>query len=261
MSADESVIAFTAAVAALVIWGIWLTVAAHTLLLARPGRRLTGVVLTLLTSLALVVVALFAGADPRVRSGAGYIVLFVAAAADTLAAITLAGSALGLPMLDGFVRRKNWAVGWAVAGLWLGTGLVNAGANVGRGDNIYTTLGPLVLALGTLLVLTTILAAATGRFRAVRLDRDTPAGVRAGALFVAWGLVLGRAVAGDWESTRRTWEDFLAYGWPALVFLGAAIVVERTLRPSVARPHVPWLAGVGPALAYVAAAVELVLRW
>jgi hypothetical protein len=221
--------------------------------LARSGRRWAAVVV-LLVALGLVAAALATGADPQVRSNPGYILLFLAVAADTLALATVAGSAFGLSALDAFARGLNAAAGWAIAGLWLGTGLVNAGANVGRGDTIDTTLGPLAMALATLLLLTGVLSAATGRFRAVRRDRDGPAGARLAGLLVAWGLVLGRAVAGDWESARRTWEDFLAYGWPVLALLAIAVAAERALRPTVRRPRVPWSAGMGPALAYVAAA-------
>jgi hypothetical protein len=260
MSDDEVGVLLTAGVLALAFWGAWLATAAQTNPLARPGRRLAAVALILLASLAVVLVALLTGADPLVRSSPGLIVLFLAVAALTLALATVVGSAFGLSMLASYVRGKNLAVGWAVAGLWLATGVVNAGANVGRGDTIYTTLGPLALAFGTLLALAAILCAATGRFRVVRLDRDPPAGVRLAGLFVAWGLVLGRAVAGDWESTGRTLEDFAAHGWPAVVFLGAAIVIELMLRPTVERPRVPWPAGVGPAVAYIAVALELAVQ-
>lgn len=260
MSDDEVSIAAIAAVFGVALWGGALHLARQTNPLARPGRRAAVAAVVLLASVGIVLSALLAGADPQVRSSPGLIVLFLVVAADSLAVAALAASGLGLSVLNGFVRGRNAAVGWAAGGLWLGVGLVNAGSNVGRGDTIYTTLGPLTLALGTLLVLCAILAAATGRFRAVRLDRDVPAGVRAGGLFVAWGLVLGRAVAGDWESIRRTWEDFVAYGWPVLALLGAAVVVEWMLRSTVRRPRVPWPAGVGPAVAYIAVAVELTVR-
>jgi hypothetical protein len=259
MSDDEVSVGVLAALFAAAFWGRGLYAARHADPLARSGRgrAIAGVVL--LAALGLVAAALVTGADPQVRSNPGYIVLFLAVAADALAVATLAGSAFGLSALDGFVRGPNAAAGWAIAGLWLGTGLVNAGANIGRGDTIDTTLGPLALALATLLLLVGVLGAATGRFRAVRLDRDPPAGVRLAGLFVAWGLVLGRAVAGDWESARRTWEDFLAYGWPVLVLLAVAVPVEWTLRPTVRRPRHPRPAGVGPAVGYLAAAVGWVV--
>ena len=104
------------------------------------------------------------------------------------------------------------------------------------------------------------LSALTGGFRAVRLDRDGPSGIRLAGLFAAWGMILGRAVAGDWESTRRTWTDFAAHAWPVLAFLIVAASVERMLRPTLERPRVPWPAGVGPAVGYLAAAVEVAAK-
>ena len=255
MSDDEVSVGVLAAVFAAAFWAGGFYTARRADPLARSGRGRAVAIVVLLTALGVVTAALVTGADPQVRSNPGYVVLFLAVAADALAAATLAGSAFGLSALDGFVRGPNAAAAWAVAGLWLGTGLVNAGANIGRGDTIDTTIGPLALALATLLLLIGVLAAATGRFRAVRIDRDTPAGVRAAGLFVAWGLVLGRAVAGDWESARRTWEDFLAHGWPVLVLLVIAVPAEWVLRPTVRRPRVPWAAGVGPAVAFIVAAV------
>jgi hypothetical protein len=259
MSDDERFIAVTSGILAAAYWGGWLSIATGTNRLARPAWRVVAVIGMVLVSLAVVFIALVTRADPQVRSSTGYVVLFLGVAAVTLAAAGVVGWALGLPVLDGFVRDRNRAIGWAVGGLWLGTGLVNAGANIGRGDTIYTTLGPLALALGALLALAVILAAMTGRFRAIRLDRDTPAGVRVGGLFIAWGAILGRAVAGDWESTRQTWEDFFAYGRPVLLLLIAAVPVEWALRPTVRRPRTGWAMGFVPAAAYLGAAAASVV--
>lgn len=260
MSGDEVVIALAAGAGALAYWGGWLAHAAATNRLARPGRRVAAVAGSLVASLVIVVVALVTAADPQVQSSAGYILLFLAVAAATLMVVTEVGTILGLAALDGFVRGRNRATGWAVGGLWLGTGFVNAGANIGRGDTIYTTLGPLGLGLGTLIVLTVILAVATGGFRAVRLDRNTPAGVRFAGLFVAWGLILGRAVAGDWQSTQKTLEDFSRSAAAAGYILMGAACVEVALRPTIQRPQTrswPWM--IGPAACYVVAAVAWAL--
>jgi hypothetical protein len=255
MSDDEFLIAVTSGILAVAYWGAWLATAAQANPLTRPGRRLTAVVLLLLAALAIVVSTLLTGADPQVRSSPGLIVLFLAVAVDTLALATLAGSALGLSMLDGFVRGRNAAVGWAAAGLWLGTGLVNAGANIGRGDTIYTTLGPLALALGALFVLVGVLSALTRGFRAVRLDRDVPAGIRLAGLFIAWGLYLGRGAAGDWESMGRTLEDFGRYAGAAACLLYGGAIVEAALRPTTRHPERSWLWGIGPAIGYSIPAV------
>ena len=79
--------------------------------------------------------------------------------------------------------------------------------------------------------------------------------IRLAGLLIAWGLVLGRAVAGDWESIRATIFDFKMQGWPSLVLLVIAIFLEFRLRPSRKNlsPSVP-KAGIVPAFIYVLAA-------
>src|SRR5262245_45215290 len=82
MSDDEFVIAVTSGILAVAYWGGWLAIATGTNRLARPAWRVAAVICTVLGSLAVVFVALVTGADPQVRSSAGYVVLFLAVAAD-----------------------------------------------------------------------------------------------------------------------------------------------------------------------------------
>ena len=258
MSGDELLVLIVALGIALSCWGVWLVAAAESVRFGRGGWQVVALVLILLGSLGIVYAALLIGADPRVRSGIEYTALFLLIAADAIGMVSTFGSAVGLTALDGAVRRRNGAVLWAVAGLWLGTGLINAGANVGRGDTIYTTLGPLALAFATFLTLVAVLSALTWGFHAVRLDRDGPAGMRLAGLFVAWGLILGRAVAGDYKAVRRTVEDFVDYGWPILVLLAIAVPVESRLRPTLDRSETGWKAGVWPAVSYLTLAAAWV---
>jgi hypothetical protein len=254
MDADEVPVAILAGVVTAAYWGSWLWAAGQTSLLVRPFGRTAALLFCLAGSFGLVFVTLLTWADPVVRTGPGYIILFLAAAGVALAAATAVAPAIGVSPLDDAVRRPNAAAVWVTGGLWLGTALAVAGANVGRGDTIGTTIGPLALGVATLLVLWAVHAAGTGAAAAVRLDRDVPSGIRQAGLLVAWGLILARATAGDWESVARTWEDFAAQGWPAAALLALAVPVERALRPSAERPAPSWAAGVGPALVYVLAA-------
>ena len=81
-----------------------------------------------------------------------------------------------------------------------------------------------------------------------------------GALLVAAGLILGRSVVGNWVSYEATWVEFLTYGWPALLLLILAIVVERFARPTVERPAPPpVLYGILPSVIYIGCAVFYLL--
>ena len=52
-------------------------------------------------------------------------------------------------------------------------------------------------------------------------------GPSAGGFLAAMGMILGRAVAGDWVSAEATVRDFAVVAWPVLPLAGAAIVIER----------------------------------
>jgi hypothetical protein len=235
-------------------WGSWLGAAFEASPLVRPAGRRAALGICLAISFAVVLVTLLTKADPVVRTGPGYIILFLAVNGVALAVVTAAAAVIGISPLDDAIRRPNPAAVWAIGGLWLGTSLAVAGANVGRGDTIGTTLGPLALGVATLLLLWAVHALTTASAAAVTRDRDIPSAIRQAGLLVAWGLILGRATAGDWESVARTWEDFATQGWPAALLLAVAIPIEWRLRPSVRRPATSWVAGAGPALAYVLAA-------
>ena len=103
--------------------------------------------------------------------------------------------------------------------------------------------------------------AAFGRaMESITVDRRPSAAFRTGGFFVACGLVLGRAVAGDWISADATLIDFLAVAWPLLILLGLAVALERLL----AGPDKPEtgivLAGIIPGLAWIFLA-SVYLAW
>jgi len=70
---------------------------------------------------------------------------------------------------------------------------------------------------------------------------------------LASGLVLARAVAGDWHSVAATIHDFIRDGWPAGILCVIALIIERFARPSRRCPVPPWpINGLLPALVYLA---------
>jgi hypothetical protein len=258
MSEGEAFLFFALAPIALIYWGMWFRAAFCTSPLVRPNRRIIILGLCFVVCLGIVLVTLLTAADPVVRRDVYYIVLFLEIAAVALAAVTAAASLIGVSPLDDAIRRPNPAAVWATAGLWIGTALTCAGANIGRGDTIGTTNGPLVLGVATLVFLWGALTAVVGT-SSITQDRDSRTGIRHVGLSIAWGLIMARAMAGDWESVARTMEDYVVQGGPALLLLLIAVPVEWFLRPSVRRPARSSLAGIVPAIVYLGVALGWVL--
>ena len=96
-------------------------------------------------------------------------------------------------------------------------------------------------------------------------ERDFASGIRLCGLLLAAGLILGRAVAGDWHSESATLHDFIRDGWPAAVLCLIATTLEWFVRPSRKRPFPSGRSyGLVPGLIYVAVATIWVChlgRW
>jgi hypothetical protein len=258
MSGGEAVLLILLAPIALIYWGAWFRAVFETVLLVRPGTRIIALVLCWLSCFGMVLAILLTAADPEVRESPVYIILFLEVTAVALAAATAAAWLIGVSPLDDAIRRRNLAAVWMTIGLWTGTAAASAGANVGRGDTIGTTNGPLALGVATIVVLWAVLAAVAGT-SSITQHRDSATGLRQGGLLIAWGLIMGRATAGDWESVAGTLRDYELQGAPALVLLFIAISLEIWLRPSRRRPVPPRGAGFAPAAGYLLLAAGWVL--
>jgi hypothetical protein len=71
-------------------------------------------------------------------------------------------------------------------------------------------------------------------------------------LLLAFGLIIGRALAGDWHSEADAVRDFIRDGWPAAGLLLMSLIVEPFIRPNRRNAFPPWLAyGLLPAALYV----------
>src|SRR5438270_2954374 len=128
MSGDEVLVLIVALGIAFSCWGVWLVAAVESVRFGRGGWHVAVLVLLLAGSLSMVFATLVTRADPTVRGGGEYIALFLLVAATSVAGVSVAGSLLGLSVIDNVVRRRNNAALWTVGGLWLGTGLITAGA-------------------------------------------------------------------------------------------------------------------------------------
>jgi uncharacterized membrane protein YjfL (UPF0719 family) len=159
---------------------------------------------------------------------------------------------LNLFLRDDLLERNNAAAGWACGGALLGLMLCFAGGNVGDGPGWWVVIYCAVLAAGAAALAWIILDALTNASDNISIERDVAAGIRMGGFWIAAGLILGRAVAGNWVSYDAANWDFVRIGWPLLVLLATAVLVERPLRPGGAYEKTSaLLKGAAPANAYI----------
>jgi len=171
--------------------------------------------------------------------------------------VAQAGFALaGLSARDDVVERGNPAAAIALAGALVGVALCYAGGNIGDGPGWWVVVFSAGLSTFTCLTLWIALTVCSPIADAVAIDRDRASGARLAGFLIALGVVLGRGVAGNWQSGGQTVADFVVALPTAAVILVAAIAVEYVARPTPSRPQGPLVTfGVLPAVAYVALAV------
>lgn len=261
MSEDESIVFLISFALAVSFWGHWYWSACF----AAPPSYLHQARRNLIFAPAVsavilfVILKLFSSFDVRDDPTYLWSYFFMGAAWIVLSVYLL--SFFGISARDHVVERKNEAAGLLLSGAMIGLTLCFAGGNIGDGPGWWVVIFAAALSTGSLLLFWCILARAGGAMESVVLDRDRASGLRAGAFMLACGLILGRAVAGNWTSTDATIKDFFRLGWPAFVLLLIALGIERKFRPiwdKPARQLMPH--GVLPGMLYVIFAV-LVILW
>jgi hypothetical protein len=167
----------------------------------------------------------------------------------------------GISTRDDVVERANVSAAIAISGAMLAITLCYAGGNIGDGPGWWVVVFSAALATMALFAGWLLLEFTSAVSETVTVDRDPAAGLRLAAFLIAAGLILGRAVAGDWVSAEATVRDFGAVAWPAIVLTIAAMVIERAARPTPESPRRPVLVyGLMPAAMYVGVAVHYVMR-
>ena len=194
-----------------------------------------------------------------VRDDWRYIGLFLACGAVFLGGALEWGALLAVHLRDDAIERMNMAAGFACAGLVAGMMLLFAGANIGEGPTIWTTLGPAALAALTWAALWAILQVSTGIAEDIAVERDAASGLRLGGMLAGNGIILGRAVAGDWQSAAGTLEDFWRQGSPAVLLAVAASLCQVYWRPRVGRRSIAWIHGALPAAVMIGAGLAWVI--
>ncbi len=219
----------------------------------RAGQRLV-LATAPLAALAVLFAVLKSCADPvNVAGHLDYEILFTAGGA---ALITVAGFVLpfiGVSPCADAIQRGNGAAILVICGTMCGLTLAYAGGNVGWGPTIWTTLIPAALAGAILLMVSSLLLMVGRTADAVTIDRDPATGLRIAAFQIAAGIVLGRAIAGDWEGWAGMFKDLLRLGWPALLLFGFTASFSILANPSPTRPRPSiWRLGIAPALVILA---------
>ncbi len=222
---------------------------------ARRGQRAVLALWPILCLGLLLFVLMYLSAR-EVREDFGYILLFLFIGAAWVFCAGLLLPLFGTSARDDAVERANGAAGASVCGALGGSTFCFAFANAGEGPTIWTTIGPAFLATSGLLVLWFAVEATTQLSESVSVDRDLASGLRLAGFLLASGLILGRAVAGDWESAENTLADFFRQGWPASLLAAALAVLQRLNHPTPERPRLaPGSGGWLPAGTFLAAAV------
>jgi hypothetical protein len=258
MSGDEVFVIFVAIVVGPVLWLAPFVLWSRFRGTGGMRRALAG---TLGICVVLLLGVLMTLAASDVVHAPAYIFMFAVLGLAWLRVAEFGFTFAGLSLRDDVAERRNAAAMTAAAGAMIGVTLCYAGANIGDGPGWWVVVFSAAIATAPLFVCWLVLGQLTGVNDAVTIDRDPAAGLRLGACLVACGLVMGRYVAGDWESATQTVRDAAA-AWPALlVILVAAAVIERVARPTAERPRAPMVAlGAAPALLYLAIACTAVAR-
>lgn len=158
-------------------------------------------------------------------------------------------------MRDDAVERRNPAAGLALVGALGGVTLCFAGANVGNGPGWWVVAFAAALSTAGLMLAWLLVESGHGVSETITIERDRTTGLRFGCFLTACGLLLGRAVAGDWVSAVQTVEDFGRLAWPVLILTTIEMVIGLRSRPRPQHPETPLLeAGLIPSVIYLGGA-------
>lgn len=255
MSEDEVIVTVGAVVFGPVLWAFWLLRVNRVAPLRRRRTGVTAVALTLAACTAFIFGVLRTAASSDVVGSPVYLFMYLVLGLAWVRVAAWFFGFAGLSARDDIAERGNIAAVPALSGALAGVTFCYAGANIGDGPGWWVVVFSAGLATAALFVAWLLLGSFGHGIDAVTVDRDLAAGVRLGAFLAASGAVLGRAVAGDWESATQTAVDATS-ALPALILiLGAALLAEYVARPTPQRPRAPlFLYGIVPALVYLAIA-------
>src|SRR5215469_3460249 len=236
MSGDEIVALLVSLIFAIAGWNAWVR---GLFFLQNLSRKLATQLLAWLAPLAAGIILLFVlrkWSSHDVPDDPVYIFFYMVMGLGWTGLWNLLLPLAGLSFRDDALERGNDAAGFAISGGLLGATLAFAGANIGEGPGWWVVVFCAALATTVMLSLWMIGSRITGAQEYITVDRDTAAGWRAAGYFIGAGLILGRAVAGDWHSSQETLQAFLVEGWPVLLIWANSIVLDIAAKPKSQRP-------------------------
>ena len=133
----------------------------------------------------------------------------------------------GLCIADDVIERRNLAALIALLGATLAVATLYAAGNLGEGPSYWNNIFSAALGTTGFFGLWFVLELGGHVSVSIAEERDLASGVRFGGFVLAVGLILGRAVAGDWHSESATVRD---YGGPSGHFASGGAFARTWLR-------------------------------
>jgi hypothetical protein len=202
-------------------------------------------------SLMMMAWALYKWGAGEVRSNVGEVLFLTSIGGVWLTLANGLFSWFGLSVRDDAVERRNSSALIALCGAEAAVAVTYTGGSLGEGPSYLNNFVSVGLATVGLFGLWLLLELGGNVSVSIAEERNLAAGIRLGSFLLAVGLILGRAVAGNWHSEADTLRDFIHDGWVTAPFLVLGLFIEWFLRPSRQRPFPSWAScGLLPALIY-----------
>ncbi|MEM6505907.1 MAG: hypothetical protein AAF711_10625 [Planctomycetota bacterium] len=227
MSEDEILFLIVHSIAGLIVLGCWYLKAPEIKHFGRPIPGLGWYYLAPVLCFGLVTAGLqlFAASDVRnTFYVVWYVIMWLAWVGITVIFLL---PLVGLRLYDDVLERRNPAVMIASLGAMLGLTLAYLGGNFGEGPSWGVVALCTLISFGGFFGLWLLVAMASPVLQRLTIERDLGTAIRVFGLLTGFGVVLGRAVAGDWVSVEGTFEDFFLIAWVLILLAVFEIVLAR----------------------------------